>query len=169
VSILRDDHRGGTGPAGGDSDVDFDRWYRREFSRVRACVALVTGEPQLADRAATEAFGKARRRWSTVSEAVSPTAWVHLVALDAVRSPRSRRRLARRRPAHGGSGSGLPAPEVDPHLLSLVAGLSTRARTVIALHYLGGLPRAEVAELMCLRLDQVTDLIETARHRVGTG
>jgi RNA polymerase sigma-70 factor (ECF subfamily) len=125
---------------------DFDAFYRGSRQRVLSCVYLVTGDLGEAQDAVQEAFVKAWQRWSSICRYDEPEAWVRLVACRIATSRwRSMRSRARAYVRHGVEEE-FAGP--DTNTVDVVAALKRLPedqRTVLALHYLVGLPVAEVA------------------------
>ena len=151
-----------------DDETDgFADWYAREFPRVRAALALATGDTGLAEEAAAEAFARALARWSRLSRGGTPTGWVYTVALNQVRSRFRRLATERRWLARQRAGHVAPPPEPDPALWDAVARLGPRARTAVALRYVADLSEAEVAEAMGLTRGAVASTLHKARARLA--
>ena len=128
-------------------DVDsFDAFYRASRQRLFAAVYAMTGNATEAQDAVHEAYARAWQRWSKVSRYGDPEAWVRTVAR---RVAISRWRKARNRlVAHRRAGEPPPVPGPGPDAVAVVTALGripVSQRTAIVLHYLVGLPVAEVA------------------------
>ncbi|SCE74305.1 SigE family RNA polymerase sigma factor [Micromonospora mirobrigensis] len=128
-------------------DVDgFDEFYRGSRQRLLGFVYVLTGNLAEAQDAVQEAYIRAWQRWSTVREYDDPEAWLRVVASRiAVSRWRSMRSRARAYLRHGVPGD---IPEPSTETLEVVAALRRlpeAQRTAIALHYLLGMPVAEVA------------------------
>jgi RNA polymerase sigma-70 factor (ECF subfamily) len=123
-------------------DRTFQSLYEREFPRVVRAAFLVSGDPQLAEDAAQEAFARALARWGRIGSEAWVGGWVTTTALNV-----TRRQLRRRK---------VPASEAhasldDAELLDLRAAtrrLPARQQEAVALHYLLDLPVAETAAVM---------------------
>lgn len=72
-------------PSSAPTDVDFDRFYRRELPAIVAVVAAVSGHQQ-AEEIAQEALLRAHRDWSRIQRYDKPGAWVRRVALNLASS-----------------------------------------------------------------------------------
>ncbi|MFC0004617.1 SigE family RNA polymerase sigma factor [Micromonospora siamensis] len=128
-------------------DVDgYDEFYRGSRQRLLGFVYVLTGNLAEAQDAVQEAYIRAWQRWSTVREYDDPEAWLRMVASRiAVSRWRSMRSRARAYLRHGAPGD---IPEPSTETLEVVAALRRlpeAQRTAIALHYLLGMPVAEVA------------------------
>ena len=123
-------------------DPTFQIVYEREFPHVMRAVFLVSGDPQLAEDAAQEAFARALVRWRRIGSHPWVGGWVTTTALNIAR------RQLRRRP--------VPVPDErtppdDAELLDLrdaMRRLPARQQEAVALHYLLDLPVAEAAAVM---------------------
>ncbi|MFN8035935.1 MAG: sigma-70 family RNA polymerase sigma factor [Acidimicrobiia bacterium] len=145
----------------------FASWYAEANPRVAAIVAVHARDPQVAEDVTAEAFTRAFERWKRVSMLDSPTAWTVTVALNALRRHHRRagleRRLLRRyRPAE----FTLPA-SYDHDLWDAVRSLPPRARTAVALRYLGGLTEPEIASTMGIATGTVAATLSKARARLA--
>jgi RNA polymerase sigma-70 factor (ECF subfamily) len=145
----------------------FSQWYAGEFARVRATVALATGDPGLAEEATAEAFARALVQWGRVRAMDRPTAWVHRVALNEVRSRWRRGRVERRYLERQAAGVAPPPPEPDPDLWAAVGQLPPRSREAIALRYVADLPEAQVAAVMGISRGAVASTLSKARTRLA--
>jgi DNA-directed RNA polymerase specialized sigma24 family protein len=74
---------------------DFADWYGALWPRVLRAVTVSVGDRDLAEEATAEAFAKALVRWPGPASLDSPTAWLHKVALNEVRSRWRRLKLER--------------------------------------------------------------------------
>jgi RNA polymerase sigma factor (sigma-70 family) len=148
---------------------DFTAFYLATFPRVRRSLALSLGEPELAEDAAAEAMARALARWPSVRRHASPSAWVHTVALNLVRSTLRRRRLERSWLARQREQHAQPPAEPDDALWLAVAALPPRTRTAVALRYVADLTEAQVAEAMGITRGAVASLLHEARRRLAEG
>ena len=131
---------------------------------LRVCRAVLGSHPDAED-AWSDTFVAALGAWPTLDPGANVQAWLvtiaHRKALDVVRA-RSRRAVPVEHPleppgagpgvfgsSNGGSGDGRSddAAEVED-LRTALASLPAKQRQVLAYHYLGGLPYAEVAALL---------------------
>lgn len=150
--------------------MDDDRiaeFVAQDYGRVVAAVALVCGDRARAEDAVQEALAKA---WLHRSHIESLTAWVTRVALNDVRS-RFRRLGAERRayerltaldgPASTAADSG---DVFDRRLLEAMAGLASRQRAAVVLHYLLDQSVDEVARTLGVH----PGTVKTSLHRART-
>jgi RNA polymerase sigma-70 factor (ECF subfamily) len=153
-----------------DPSAGFDTWYVHAYPRVHTAVRLAVGEADLADEATAEAFARALLHWSKVRDAVSPQAWVYTVAMNQTRSVLRRRSIERRwlrRQAAEPVADQQPPTEPDDALWQAVGQLPLRARTAVALRYVGDLSEAEVAEVMGIARGTVAATLNHARKRLA--
>ena len=61
------------------STESFERWYRREFSRLVDVLRPLGTDPSYAEEVAAEAFSRALERWDRVGAMASPTGWTYQV------------------------------------------------------------------------------------------
>jgi len=128
---------------------DFETFFERNYGAVVRAVALAIGDRARAEDAVQEAFGRAYRRWRSVSAMERPVAWIYVVALNAQR--KEWRRDARRTTAPVGdvviadpSGPIVTALDVRAALLRL----TPRQRAAVVLRYLADLSTKDVADVM---------------------
>jgi RNA polymerase sigma-70 factor (ECF subfamily) len=149
--------------------VDFTSFYESEARQMVRSVALVTGDPVLAEDAVAEAFARAWARWPQVSRCGSPVAWVMRVALNHTRD-RFRRRSVERRKARLIARDDVvhdPYPQADHRLWDAVRQLPEHERTLVALRYVADLSQAEIADLLGLPPGTVASGLNRARHKLG--
>lgn len=146
----------------------FESWYREEHPRLLAAMAVVARDVEVARDVTAEAFARALERWDRVGAMAEPAGWTYRVALNVLRRRLRRnaleQRLLRREPIR-------QAPALADHALGIweaVAELPPRARTAIALRYLGGLTEAEVAEAMGVAPGTVASSLHAGRQRLAT-
>jgi RNA polymerase sigma-70 factor (sigma-E family) len=137
---------GVTGGDGVAETADFDEFYRGSRQRLLTCVYLLTGDLGEAQDAVQEAYMRAWLRWSSIGRYHEPEAWVRLVACRIAtsrwRGLRSRSRAYER---HGVQPDQAPPGTETVELVAALRQLPEEQRVAIALHYLVGLPVADVA------------------------
>ena len=147
--------------------ADFDAWYRAEHERLVASLCLVAGDIDAANDAAAEACARCLKRWRTDGPPDHPSAWAYRVGLNLLRRQWGRRgqeqsllALAERRDVH---------VDADPNieLWAAVAALPRRARTAVALRYLGDLTEADVARAMGIAPGTVAATLSKARSQLA--
>jgi len=149
--------------------ADFTPFYENEAPRLVRSLALVIGDPVLAEDAVAEAFARAWARWPEVSSRDSSAAWVMRVALNQA-NDRFRRRKVERRKAHAIARPDVvhdPQPPVGQWLWDAVRDLPKQERTLVALRYVADLSQAEIAGLLGLPPGTVASGLNRARHKLG--
>ena len=144
--------------------MEFEDWYRREHPRLITVLAAVTGEADLAEEAADEAFVRAFERWERVSEMASPAGWTYRVGLNVVWRRAHRRALERRlimRHRH----ENVPGPTGEVWML--VAELPRRQRTAVLLRYAGQFTEQEIADVMGVARGTVSSTLRAAHQRLA--
>lgn len=149
--------------------VDFTTFYETEARQLVRSVALVIGDPVLAEDAVAEAFARAWARWPEVSRCGSPAAWVMRVALNHTRD-RFRRRKVERRKARMVARDDVvhdPHPQTDRRLWDAVRQLPEQERTLVALRYVADLSQPQIADLLGLPPGTVASGLNRARQKLG--
>ena len=142
---------------------DFDEFYRGSRQRLLGFVFALTGDLAEAQDAVQEAFIRAWQRWPSLARYDEPEAWVRVVASRiAVSRWRSLRSRLRAHLRHG-QVSTVPGPTTQSlEVIEALRELPEDQRIALALHYLAGLPLAEVAE-------QTRVPIGTVKSRLARG
>jgi RNA polymerase sigma-70 factor (ECF subfamily) len=128
--------------------ASFDEVYAAQYADLTVQLYAYFGDRQEAQDVVQEAFCRALRRWSSVSQYDDPVAWVRRVAwnLAVSRWRRSRtalsflRRQRRQEPRVEGPNADRVA------LVEALATLPPAQRRAMVLHYLGDLSIAEIAD-----------------------
>jgi RNA polymerase sigma-70 factor, ECF subfamily len=131
---------------GNRSTADFDAFYAATAAGMVRWLVPLTGGLAEAEDVAQEAYERAWLHWSTVSDCVSPEAWVRTAARRLAISRWRRMRNAstawvRRMPAR-------EVPDLDAEYLALIAALRqlpAKQQVAIVLHHLVDLPVEQVA------------------------
>ncbi len=128
----------------------FEAFYLREFPRMVALAAAVSGSRAIAEDLAQEAMVRAHRHWDRISAYDKPGAWVRRVTINLATSAlRKRAAEARRLLRLGHGGTELPPPEPeDEAVWAAVRRLPDRQRAAVALHYLEDRPVRQIAEIL---------------------
>lgn len=149
------------------STPEFDRLFAEHYTRLVRSLTIVSGDAESAADAVQEAFVKAHLRWRTVGRYDDPVAWVRTVALNRLRDDyrhlERRRRILPRLARQSATTS--PPPELD-EFDRLLASLSKQQRAVTALHYVDGMPIAEIAEALGIAEGSVKSHLFDARRRL---
>lgn len=147
---------------------DFDEVYRREFPRLVAVAAALTGDGDGAQDLAQDTLVKALIRWERVSTLESPGAWCQHVIVNACRS-RLRRRttelrfLARLRRTEASVPG--PSPETVA-FWTAVRTLPSRPRAVVALYFAADLTSVQIAAALGIPEGTVRSDLAAARRVV---
>ena len=142
-------------------DVEgFERWYRRVHPRLLTAVVTVTGDVDVARDAVDEALARALEHWARVQEMKSPEAWTYTVALNVAR--RRFRRRSRERALLRSLRPDPTTPGPSGELWRVVADLSERQRTAVALRHVAQLTEPEIAEVMGVKRGTVSATLRAA-------
>jgi len=154
------------GSTGGDSAVDFEEFYCREFTRFVALAAALTGSRSGAEDIVQDAMLDAHRRWERIGRYESPGGWLRRVMVQ--RSAKVHRKRSNEHRAHERAvqveGRCRVQEPVDPVLLQALRTLPARQRAVVALHYLEDLSVVDTADLLDLSPSTVTTHLARARR-----
>ncbi len=140
----------------------FEAWYRATHSGVLASVIVVSRDVDAARDATAEAFTRALERWDRVGAMAAPEAWVHRVAVNALRR-RHRRRLLEQRLLGRRSPDPEPPRQLDREVWAAVASLPLRQRQAVGLRYLLGMTQSEVADAMGVATGTAAATLHAAR------
>lgn len=149
------------------TDVDFDKLFRAEFTRLVAVAVGITGSLEVARDLAQETMLRAHAGWATVALVDSPQAWLRRVltnlAIDHLRRRDVERsaldRLSRRPPP-------VAAPDDPASLAEMLRGLPDRQRLVVVLHYVDDLSVDEIARVLGVASGTVKTLLWKARQTI---
>ncbi len=147
--------------------LDAETFVRQEWTAVVGAVTLRTGDPQLAEELAQEAFARAWANWDDVALLDHPVAWVHRVARNLANSHwrrlRTRRRLSSRlQPV-------APVRPIDADHLAVrdaIDQLSDRQREIVILRYYAGLDVTATATVLGIAPSTVTTQTARAMQRL---
>lgn len=147
--------------------LDFDDWYRSEYSRVLAAVLVVCGaDRSRAEDATADAFVKALERWSTVGHMDSPTGWVIRVATNNAHRRLSRWRRGRELEETGVEFAEASGADVD--VWRALAKLGPRQRAALVLRYADDLTQADVAKSLGVAPGTAAATLHQARKSMKT-
>ena len=150
-------------------DERFEELYARDYSRLVAGLALVTGDRDRARDAVDEAIARAYERLRRGRSIDELGAWVRVVATNWARGrfrraqgeARARARLATLAPRSEREGQGAPGAAVD--VQRALAALPRRQREITVLHYFVDLPIAEIAREFGIAEGTVKSALHSAR------
>ncbi|GAA2645209.1 SigE family RNA polymerase sigma factor [Dactylosporangium fulvum] len=142
---------------------DFAACYAAQFRLIAGQLAVYLGNVEEAQEVTQEAFTRAWTRWGRIARYDDPAAWVRRVAWNLATSRLRRARTALRhwRSQRLELVAG-PGPERVAIERALEA-LPVNQRRAVVLHYLAGLPVAEIAELCRAREGAVRTWLYRAR------
>jgi RNA polymerase sigma-70 factor (ECF subfamily) len=142
----------------------FEAFFEQHHDGVVRALTLVFADRAAAEDAAQVGFERAYTRWARIGGYERPATWVYVVAL------RHGRRQLRPR--------GEPTPagvDVDDHaqasvdrlaIAAQVARLPAQQRAVVVLRHLVGLPLAEIAEALGVKVGTVKSTLHAAHARL---
>jgi RNA polymerase sigma-70 factor (ECF subfamily) len=146
--------------------ISFEAFYQREYRAMLAIALAMTPGTAVAEDLVQEAFIAAHRRWDRVSQYDNPKAWVRRVLIN--RATSMRRRLSAEFRAITRVG---PLEPASPDLSAETSGvwkevhrLPRRQQQAIALHYVGQLSMAEIADVMGCSQGAVKSHLHRARE-----
>jgi RNA polymerase sigma-70 factor (ECF subfamily) len=150
----------------------FEHFYLREYPQMVAVVYALTGQRWAAEELAQDALMRAYRAWGTVAHYDKPGAWLRRVTINLATSHLRRRiteakalalmALSQRTPLE-------PHAAPDAALWERVRGLPRRQREAFVLHYVDGLPIAEIAEIQGIATTTVKTHLQRSREAVAPG
>lgn len=143
--------------------VEFDEVFRDSFPVVVRTVYLVTGDWEVARDLTQDAFVQLLRHWRKLAHYDNPGAWTRRVAIRlAVRD--QRRGVAVRASARP------EPPDLDGalDLREAILTLPRAQRAAVSLHYLAGLPVADVAATLGCTASTARTHLQRARERLAT-
>jgi RNA polymerase sigma-70 factor (ECF subfamily) len=149
----------------------FEATFVREYPKMVAIAAAVSGSRADAEDIAQEALSRLHRRWFQVRGFDKPGAWLRRITINLALS--RRRRLASEARAVlrlSSRSTSVTLPETradDEHVWHLVAGLPPRQRAAIALHYLEDRPIDEIAEILDISPSTARVHLHRARETLG--
>ena len=132
---------------------EFTAFYVASWARLFRTTYAVAGDRQRTEDALQVAFAQAWSRWSRVSAADDPTAYVRRMAINAALS--GHRRAWTRRETTVPDVPDSPAPDaglLEHHATwHAVSALPPRQRAVVVLRYYEGLSEREIADVLGCR------------------
>ena len=146
----------------------FEAFFRREYQPVLGLAFVLCGSHAVAEELTMDAFEAALRDWPRVGGLESPGAWVRKVVSNSSVS-RFRRVSAEARARlrlMGGVGPSALDGSGDVEVWEAVRRLSRRQAQVVALFYVEGFSRAEVARILGLSEESVKTHLERARRQL---
>ena len=130
----------------GDSEREFDEFYRQGARSVVHVVYVATGDLTLAQDCTQEAFSRAWQRWDKVHAYDDPMAGVRTVARRLAISAWRKRTGQERAYVRHGAGTHTDGPTEDRvAVLAALRELPEPVREALALHYLADLSIDQIA------------------------
>ena len=127
----------------------YPAFYRREYPKMVAIAAAVSGNRAIAEDLAQEAMLRAHRHWDRIERYERPGAWVRRATINLSLSAIKRQSAEMRRLLRIAQPTTLPEPDIDDgHIWKAVATLPGKQRAAIALHYLEDRPIDEIASIL---------------------
>ena len=158
----------GTGAAALPLQESYAAFFRREYPRMVALAAAISGSRATAEDLAQDAMIRAHRHWDRVSAYDRPGAWVRRVTVNISLSARKRTSAELRRMLRIAEPSTLPEPDVaDDRVWRAVGELPGKQRAAIALHYLDDLSTPEIAAILQIAESTVRVHIHRGRRALA--
>lgn len=150
------------------ADAAFDSFLSESYSKLVGAVFLIVGDRGTAEDVVQETMARAYINWSKLWPEGNPSAWSYRVAVNLATSWRRRMFREAKALARLGPPDQEPGADelIDPDLERLVAGLPSRQRQAVALHYGMGMSMEEVAAAMGCRVGTVKSSLHSARERL---
>lgn len=141
--------------------------YTSQFRQIAAQLSVYLGDLDEARDLTQEAFVRAWQRWDRIGRYEEPATWVRRVAWNLATSRLRRLRTALR---HQRAARAEAAPAPGEHGVAIrdaLAALPDGQRRAVVLHYLVGLPVADVAEHCRVREGTVRTWLYRARQTLA--
>jgi RNA polymerase sigma-70 factor (sigma-E family) len=135
----------------GQFDEEFIALYRSEYPNMVRLAISLTGDPDIAEDVAQDAFARVQGRLSSLE---NPGGYLRTVVVNLCRDRHRRRSLERRHPPPAPDGLSLQASE----LVDTLMRLPFKQRAVLVLRYWGDWTEAEIAEAVDCRPGTVKTL-----------
>ena len=147
----------------------FEVLYRQNYAAVVGLVYALSGSRSVAEDLAQEAFLRAHRDWTRVSEMDHPDGWVRRVAMNLARSWLRRLRSETMARLRIGSESAMSPQHADLESEAFwkeVRRLPSRQAQAIALYYIEDWSISEVALILGVAEGTVKALLHQGRERL---
>ena len=148
--------------------MTFEEFFVERYGEVVRSMRLVVGDSTRAEELAEEAFARAFRHWTRVSQLDRPVAWVYVVACNEARRAWRREQRA---PRWFGRDQRLvvDTTETVATVLDVQAALTQlghRQRAAVVLRYFADLPLADIAAVMGCATGTVKATLHQALDRL---
>ncbi len=170
-----------TADAGATVRAAVDASFREERGRIVAALIAVTGDWDLAEECAQDAFAQALRTWARDGVPARPGAWLTTTArnraVDVLRrraNETAKLAQAARLAPEGPDGAGLPEPDpsgiADDRLRLIFTcchpALALEARVALTLRTLTGLTTAEIARALLVSEPAMAQRLVRAKRKI---
>ena len=147
----------------------FTEFFRGEYRQVVGLAYVLCGSRWAAEELTMEAFEAALKDWDRVSSLDAPGAWVRRVVSNASVSRYRRLRAERSARSRLESFERLEPLDRTPdnELWDAVRRLPRRQAQVVALFYVDGYQRVEIAHILGIADESVKTHLDRARRRLG--
>lgn len=148
--------------------TSFETFYRDEYRPLLGIALALVDGTVAAEDLVQESFLAAHRRWDRVSQYDNPRAWVRRVLINRATSWRRRVASEVRAVARVGPPEPQP-PNFSPETAGVwraVHRLPRRQQQAVALHYVGQLSMAEIADAMGCSEGAVKSHLHRAREQL---
>ncbi len=139
----------------------FAELYHAQYAPMVRVAYLILESREQAEEIVQDAFVRVHGRWAKTD---NPPAYLRATVVNGCRDTIRRRvRYRRRERVLVGPTSALDAPD---ELSDALATLTTRQRAVLVLKFYGGLPEAEIAEILDIKVGTVKSSISRGIERL---
>lgn len=147
--------------------LSFKEFFAKESSAVYRAVYFYTGDKELSEDAAQEAFARAYSRWSSLERESWAAGWVFRTALNVAKRRLKREWLLQKRISSTRTVRHNSPPSGDRVLLvDALRQLPERQREAVVLFYLVDLPISDVALTMGITQGAVKAHLSQARPKL---
>lgn len=147
--------------------LSFEEFFAKESSAVYRAVYFYTGDRELSEDAAQEAFARAYSRWSSLERESWAAGWVFRTALNVAKRRLKREWLLQKRISSTRTVRHNSPPSGDRVLLvDALRQLPERQREAVVLFYLVDLPISDVALMMGITQGAVKAHLSQARPKL---
>lgn len=148
----------------GQTEADFETFFRGEFPRLVGALYLLTGNPGDAEELGQEAMARAYERWERISRMESPGGYVYGIALNLNRHRLRRLGYRARTLLRAGSTENTPdRAEERSDLMRAMATLPLGQRAALILVEWVGLDSVEAGRVLGIEAGAVRSRISRAR------
>lgn len=152
--------------------TDFDEFYRQQYRSIVGLGVALTGNRQVAEDLAQDAFTEVHKRWSTVSTYEHPEAWLRRVLINKSHSRGRRllseaRMLAKVRMGRARTEDDIRLPDQSTAVWEAVRTLPRRQAEAITLRYWDDLSVAEVARILDVGEESIKTHLKRGRARLA--